>query len=152
MSLYRQASGRSFVPLAVTGLICLLVGGLAGFLIGNSGADEPSLEDAVAEVRDDVQPALSALELVTIEYPEAVSQGEVVAETEYQAAVDQVERAQEVVDGAAEDLELLAPDEVERSQAALDELSAAVDGKQPAEQVARLADEAAAELRRAARA
>jgi hypothetical protein len=152
MSLYREAGGRSLLPMVATGVFCLLVGGLVGLLIGSSGEEEPSLEDAVSEVRDEVQPALSALELVTIEYPEAVSGGEVVAETEYQAAVDQVKHAEEAVDGVAADLELLAPRELERAQAALDELARSVQAKAPAEEVTRLANEAAAALRAATRA
>ena len=149
MSLYREAGGRRSGTLVAVAAVAALLGGLVGLLIGSSGDEDASLEESVSAVREDVQPALSALELVQIEYTEAVSQGKVVAETEYQAAQDQVEAAQRTLDEAGEDLELLAPDDLDQAQQALSRLESAVQELAPAEQVAMFADEAAAAIRAA---
>lgn len=106
MSLYRQAGGARRRATAMAGLVVLLVGGAAGFAIGRGTADEPSLKEQIEGLRKDVQPALGALELVGIEYPEAVEDGEVVAESEYQAALSQAQTAVSTLEEAT-DLGLL---------------------------------------------
>jgi len=126
MSLYREAGARGRGTLVGVALASIVFGGLAGFLIGSAGEDEgdDSLSAAIERAQSDVQPALSALELVTIEYGEAVQGGEVVAETEYQASLDHAERAEETLREAADDLGVLAPAETSRAQGCVESLIA----------------------------
>jgi len=152
MSLYREAGGRRTAALLGGLLAGLLLGTLAGYLIGSAGGDEePSLEDAVEQLQEDVAPALSALELVSIEYSEAVRGGEVVAETEYQASLDHVQRARSALDGASADLELLSPGELATAEQSLDELSQLVEGTAPPMQVDAAVARADAAIRASAR-
>src|SRR5688572_18386055 len=107
MSLYRQPTGKPARTIALVALAALLVGGGAGFAIGRSTAPEPSLAELAADVRQQVRPAHSALELVTIEYPQSVENGKVVAETEYAAARAQAQTAADTIAGARADLAAL---------------------------------------------
>ena len=151
MSLYREAGGRGAAPLVGVLLAGALIGGLLGFLLGSSGDEEASLADALEEVQAEVRPALSELELVTIEYAESVKGGQVVAETEYRASVDHVERALSALEGAASDLEVLAPEELAMAERSLNQLAELVEAHAPAAQVNAAAAEADAAVRAAAR-
>jgi hypothetical protein len=135
MSLYREAGRRRTLPLLAGAVAIAVAAGLIGFLIGDGGEEDPSLADAVESVREEVQPAFSELELVTIEYTEAVRDGRVVAETEYQAALDHADRASATIAGASGDLELLGPDRLAAAEAAMSELSELVEGPAPAADV-----------------
>jgi hypothetical protein len=127
MSLYRQAGGTSRrVAIAAT-VVALLIGGAAGFAIGRGSVDEPSLSEQVDGVRESLQPARTALELVTIEYPEAVNGGEIVAETEYAAAQSQAQTAASTLEAAEEDLRAISPDSYEAAVEAVDEVSARIE-------------------------
>lgn len=135
MSLYREAGRRRTLPLLAGAVAIALLAGLIGFLIGDGGNEEPSLADAVQSVREDTRPAISELELVTIEYGEAVRDGQVVAETEYQAARDHVDRAAESLASVSGDLELLGPDGVAEARAAMSELGTLVEQRAAAAEV-----------------
>ena len=124
MSLYRQAGGPSGRLAIGVGLAALVLGGAAGFAIGRGTAPEPTLDELIADARTGLRPALSAIELVGIEYGEGVDGGEVVAETEYEAARSQAQVAVDTL-AAADDLRALDPDGVaaaEREVARVQEL------------------------------
>jgi hypothetical protein len=150
MSLYREPGRRRAAPIVTAAVAFALLGGLAGFLIGSSGDEETSLEDALAQAQDDVRPALSELELVAIEYSEAVRDGRVVAETEYQASIDHVARSREVFEGVSEELRPVSPEEVTSTERHLEELGVAVERRAPTPQVTRLVGQTDAAIRAAA--
>jgi hypothetical protein len=104
------------------GLGCLLAGIAVGFALGRGTAPDPALSELVAEARAEVQPATNALELVTIEYPEAVRGGRVVAESEYQAAVAQAGSAADALAAAAPELRQLDPGGHAAATEAVDEV------------------------------
>jgi hypothetical protein len=122
MSLYRQASGASRRTLVMIGLGCLLAGIAVGFALGRGTAPDPALSELAAEARAEVRPAINALELVTIEYPEAVRGGKVVAATEYEAAVAQAASAADALAAAAPDLRQLDPGGHAAATEAVDEV------------------------------
>jgi hypothetical protein len=123
MSLYRQPTGRPVRTIALVTLAALVVGGGAGFAIGRTTAPERSLAELAADVRQQVRPAQSALELVTIEYPQSVENGKIVAETEYAAARAQAQSAADAVAGARADLAALDPSAVEDASEAIAEVA-----------------------------
>jgi hypothetical protein len=151
MSLYREPGRRSGWTFLAVAVGFALLGGLAGFLIGSSGEEEASLEDALEEVQGEVRPALGELELVEIEYGEAVQGGEVVAESEYQASLDHAERAREAVAANAEDLRLLSPRDLAGAEAALTELVGLVEGRAAPARVSAAVAGSDAAIRAAAR-
>ena len=151
MSLYREV-GRGRAPaLVAVGLVALLVGLAAGFLAGRAAAPDPSLADAVEKVQRDARPVADALDLVPIKYGQAVRNGEVVAETEYDAAKAAVERAREGFARLRDDLAALDPEQARRAGGHLDELAALVERRAPASEVEQAADQARAAVRAAAR-
>jgi hypothetical protein len=139
MSLYRQV-GRRSGWLAASAGAALLVGLVIGFGVARATADEPTLEDAVADVQADAGRAADALELVAIHY----------ATTEA-AARAQLERAEESFDEVRPQLALLSPEETAAAAAAIEQLSVLVERSASATEVERAADEARAGVRRAAR-
>jgi hypothetical protein len=145
MSLYREPRGRRIWPLAVTAILAAGVGLGIGLLVAPDEED-PSVSAAIEELRGEVAPAISALELVTIEYPQAVRGGEVVAETELAAARSQAEQAQATVVAAESDLAALDPAATERAVSDLDELVAEIDAEADPRSVEDLATRARASL------
>jgi hypothetical protein len=148
MSLYRVASRRSRLLGLLVPLIALAVGLLVGFLLGRATAPEASIADALADPAADVAEARNALEVLTIEYPQAVSNGAVRAPTEYEAARADVRRARDAL-ASADDLAALDPEGYRRASALLTEVAALVERKAgPAVVAARVraTDEALAEL------
>jgi len=68
MSLYREPGrGRRAASLVVVG--ALLVGGLAGLVLGRATASSPSLADQVGDVQDGAQTVVAGFELVRTHYP-----------------------------------------------------------------------------------
>jgi hypothetical protein len=128
MSLYRQATGASVRLVALAAALALLVGAIAGFAIGRSTADEPALTELIAEARAEVRPALNALELVTIEYPESIEGGRVVAETEYDAALAAAQTAIDTL-RASSDLEALTPSDYQDAQSATDRVASLIEDR-----------------------
>jgi hypothetical protein len=137
VSLYRQA-GASRTRLAVVAVLAAVAGVAGGFAIGRASAPEPTLEELVSDARDDARPALSSLELVGIEYGQAVKpSGGVNSATEYQAAVDHVAAAVSAIDDATA-LETVDPQAVEAARERLAELEAAVEEEAPPGEIADL--------------
>ncbi len=150
MSLYREARRRrKWLPVAVAGLAALAL--IAGIVIGRATAPERSLREAVRDVQENARLASDALELVTIEYREAVSDGEVAAETEYQAARDGVERAREAFEGIRDELAVLDSTETRRADEALAELERLVARRASPDDVESVAADAAGSIGTAAR-
>jgi hypothetical protein len=151
MSLYRQAGGRGIGPLAAAAVVLVLIGGLAGYLIGHGGDDEPSLQDAVASVGDQVQPALRELEVIPIEYPQGIKDGAVAEPTEFQATLDHLTRAQGALDDAAPDLKLLSPADEAAARGAMEKLAGAINAHAAPQEVDADAQAATAAISKAAR-
>ena len=151
MSLYRELGRTSPLRLALLAAGGLLVGLVIGFAIGKGASEEPSLEDAVAQVQEDIRPAVGALELVTIEYREGVKDGRVVARSEYDASLAHVGRAQEALKEVAGELEVLGPEDAAVARRSLEELRTLVERRAAGAQVDAAAERARAALQAAAR-
>jgi hypothetical protein len=139
MSLYRQA-GRSRGWLAASVVASLIVSFALGFAVSRAVADDPTFEDAVADVQADAGTTADALELVGLHY-----------ETSPEAARDQLERARESFAEVEPDLRLLAPDETSEAAQAVARVESLVGRSAPAGEVEQAAEDARAAVRRAAR-
>jgi hypothetical protein len=147
MSLYRQAgraSGRTLLAVAAAALV---VGLIAGVVVGRSTAPKPSLADNVADLRARLSPAREGLELAATEYGQAVRAGRVVEPTEYGAAKADVQRASDAIATSQRDLRALDPARAAALDRALTALRDAVNHRADPETVRRLADTANAALR-----
>ena len=103
MSLYREArSGRRRLWLAAGAALAVLAIVLG--LVAAGG--EPSPAEKLASLRDDIHPALAALELVPIHYESANP-------TTHAAAADQLAVARETVEANADELRALDPDGID---------------------------------------
>lgn len=136
MSLYREPGRGRRVRLAGAATT-LLLALLLGFAVGRLTAPEPSLADAVAELRDEAAPIVDALELVAITYG--------TDETTRVAAGEQLERATARFARVRPRLALLDPDGTKRARGRMDELARLVDRREEAAAV----EQAAADARRA---
>jgi hypothetical protein len=143
MAIYRPAPPR-WRAAAVTGIAGLFVGGMAGWLVG--AGTEPDPVDAMRKVRSRLTMAASALEVVAIEYSEAVEAGEVVAETEYEGARSAAARARDLFDEVREPLTTLAPQTTADLASRLEDLIEAIDDTASEAKVAELVDATASTL------
>lgn len=130
MSLYRVASPRSRLLALLVPAAALVVGLVVGVLVGRATAPEPSLEDALAVPAAKVEEARNALEVLSIEYPQAVE-----SETEYEGAQADVRHAQDAVE-AARELQALDPTAYARALALVSQIAALVERKAPPATVA----------------
>jgi hypothetical protein len=146
MSLYRQAGGRGPRALVAALVVGLLLGAVAGFLLGRASVEESSAGEAVADVRAELTPVAAGLELVPIEYEGAVRGGEVVAGTEYEATHGAAARAAADLEAVAEDMRVIDPDGYEAATAAIDDLEAAIDALAPQARIEALASRASARV------
>ena len=144
MSLYRQAGGRSSRVLVGVLAVGVLVGLVAGYLIGRGSVDEPSASEVVADARAELQPVAAGLELVPIEYEGAWSHGKVTAPTEYEGAKEAVARAEADLEAAGEDMRAIDPAGYAAATKAVERLATALDAAVPPNQVEDLAREASA--------
>jgi F0F1-type ATP synthase membrane subunit c/vacuolar-type H+-ATPase subunit K len=148
MSLYREASRRRRLPLVAAG-VALVVGLLAGYGIGRATAPEPTIAAALEDVSAELRTTGSALELLTIEYPQGVTDGRVTASTEYEAARADVRRARDAFERARDELEPIAPAATARASRLLASVAALVERKAAAnlvEAAARAAERAVRDL------
>src|SRR4051812_30568171 len=138
MSLYRQAGGAGGRTLALIGAGALLVGLVAGFVLGRSTASEPTLSAQLVQLRRDLQPADSGIELSATEYAQAVRGGRVVAPTEYKAAQADIRRAEAALDASRAELQALSPERAGAVFRSVSVLRSAVSRRANPEQVRRL--------------
>ena len=135
MSLYREArSGRRRLWLAAGGSVALVVALIAVLALVRGG------ERIEADLQDEVQPALAALELVSIHYESPNA-------TTHAAAADQLAVAQETVDGLADELRERDAPATDALLRDLDELASVVATRGRTAEVERATAAAAAELR-----
>jgi len=149
MSLYREAGRWHRWPAGAV-VAGIAAGFLVGFFAGRATEGSPSLSAQLAEVRESLREVTDALELVAIEYPQAVQAGEVVAETEYAAAKADLERAQQVFARERPELDVLMPAEAARAERELEELGELIGARASPDEVAQKAQETGAAVRAAA--
>jgi hypothetical protein len=134
MSLYRQPRARR--PLLIAGIatVALLVGGAIGFALGRGSAPEPSAQDVVAQLREDLRPLAAGLELLPTEYPQALAGG-----GESAAVTGDLSRIRSALADAAPDLRRLDPAGARALSDRVAALEQAIAARAPAAQVERLA-------------
>jgi hypothetical protein len=127
VSLYRQAGrarrnrriaiGAGIAAIAVVVLVVVLASG---------GGGPPSHGERVASARSAAAEALDGIELLTVEYGQAVRGGSVVAATEFGAAKADVQRARQSLSGHRADFEAVDAAAFRRASDALGALAATV--------------------------
>jgi len=134
MSLYRQP--RAARPLLIAGIAAaaLLVGGAIGFALGRGSAPEPSAQDVVAQLRDELRPLAAGLELLPTEYPQALAGG-----GESAAVTGDLARIRSALADATPDLRALDPDGARTLADHVAALEQAIDARAPAARVEQLA-------------
>lgn len=147
MSLYRQVGGPSAGRLAAGAAVLLAVGLLIGFGAGRASAPEPGLDETVAELSDQVRPAVDALELVGLHYDDPGSGSDVQRE----GARAQAQSAVDVLEANADDLRALDPDGYESALASAKDLVAMIDAGAPPAKVTSAATATATEIESLAR-
>lgn len=150
MSLYREVRRRSWRLVAVAGLLGLGAGFAIGLAIGGGGG-QPPLRSVLSDLQRETSPALDGLQLVAIEYPQAVEGGKVVAPTEFEAARRDLARVRRSYVSVSPDLAVLDPEAIRRAGSSLSRLNALVEGRGPPRRVKAVAETAISALRRAAR-
>jgi hypothetical protein len=139
MSLYRQV-GRPSGWLAAAVVAALLVGFGIGFAVSQATTEDPTFEDAVADVQSEAATTADALELVAIHY-----------EGSPDAARDQLARARESFADVEPDLRLLSPEETAIAERAIERVESLVERDAAAGEIEEAAEAARAAVRRAAR-
>ena len=128
MSLYREAGrARRKRRIAVGAAIAaVLVVVLVVVLASSGGSGPPSHPQRVASARSAAAEALDGIELLTVEYGQAVRGGRVVAATEFGAAKADVLRARQSLADHRADFEAVDPAAYRRAEQALGTLAATV--------------------------
>jgi hypothetical protein len=109
VAIYRPPRPR-WRSAAVAGLAGVAIGVLAGLAIGSGEDPVDVLEELSARMRS----AAGTLEVVGIEYEEAVDGGDIVAQTEYEGALAAIDRSRAQFQEVAEPLGVLSPSFVEQ--------------------------------------
>ena len=142
MSLYRQAGRVSTRTLVLGGVAVLVVGLVAGFVLGRVTGGTPSLASRVADLRVEVRPAEQGLELTATEYGQAVRGGKVVEPTEYDAAREDVARVRDTLAPVRADLRALSLAKAAALEAAVASVDAGVRERVEPAEVQRRSDAA----------
>jgi hypothetical protein len=122
MSLYRQAGrARRRRRIAIGAGVLVLAVAVLIVVLGSSGG-APSHADRVKSARAAASEALDGIEIVTVEYPQAVHG----APTEFTAAKADVQRARESLSDHRADFEAVDAAAYRRATGTLDALAAAV--------------------------
>jgi hypothetical protein len=146
MSLYREV-GQSRTQSLVAAGIALLVGLAIGYLLSESRSEEePSIDKAIAALRADVSPVFNGLDLLPTEYGQAVRNGEIAAQTEYDGSVSNVERIQATLSEYRDQLEQLDPQATAQLIATVDEIQRAVTSRADPDEIDALRKQASAQL------
>ena len=142
MSLYRQAGRFATRTLVLGAVAAVVVGLIAGFVLGRVTAGTPSLAEQKAQLRVAVRPAEQGLELTATEYAQAVRGGEVAEPTEYGAARADVGRVRDTLAPLRADLRALAPARAATLETAVADVDAGVRERVEPAEVQRRADAA----------
>jgi hypothetical protein len=130
VSLYREpGQARRRRRLLVAGAVSALAVIAAVVALVAGGGGPPSHAERAAGARAAAAQALDGLELVQIEYGQAVTGGRVVAPTEYEAARADVQRARRALARHRADVEAVHPGAFARADGALGAVAAAVGRK-----------------------
>ncbi|HKG03960.1 MAG TPA: hypothetical protein VKB03_12330 [Conexibacter sp.] len=141
MSLYRQPGAARPLLLAAIAAVALLAGGAIGFALGRGSAPEPSAQDVVAQVRDELRPLAGGLELLPTEYPQALSGG-----GESAAVTGDIGRIDEALTAARPDLQTLDPKGLHALTERVALLRQAIEARAASAEVSRLAASAQSAL------
>jgi hypothetical protein len=127
VSLYRQAGrARRNRRIAIGAGIAEIAGVVLVVALASSGGGPPSHAERVASARSAAAEALDGIELLTVEYGQAVRGGSVVAATEFGAAKADVQRARQSLSGHRADFEAVDAAAFRRASDALGALAATV--------------------------
>jgi hypothetical protein len=149
MSLYREPGRLRRRRLAIAAGVAVAVLLVVAVILLVGGGSEPRTRaDRAADVRAAASTASDGLELLLIEYAQAVHGGRVVEPTEYAAAQADVERARGALRGVAADARAVAPREARAVDAALAEAAAVVARRADGREVQALVAAAQRVLRR----
>ena len=110
---------------AATGAAVIVIAALVALITSTGGPS--SQAERVASARAAASEALDGLQLVEIEYGQAVQDGRIVVATEYDAAGADVQRAKDALAKHHNDLRAIDPRGVGRANRAIDAVRAAVD-------------------------
>ena len=127
MSLYREAGRtRRNRRIAIAAGVAVVVIAAIVIVLASSGGGPPSHSERVASARSAAAEALDGVELLTVEYGQAVRGGRVVAATEFAAAKADVQRARQSLAQHQADFEAVDPAAYRRATQALGALAATV--------------------------
>ena len=141
MSLYRQPGSTRPLLIAAIAAVALLAGGAIGYALGRGSAPDPSSQDVVAQLRDELRPLAGGLELLPTEYPQALAGG-----GESAAVTGDLGRIDDALAAAGPDLEALDPKCLHALARRVVLLRQAIAGRAAAAEVARLATSAQSAL------
>lgn len=137
MAIYKPPKARW--PLAVfAGVLGLLIGVGLGFALGQ---EDPDAAEGVRLVKQELAAAAAGLEVAGIEYAEAVDDGEVLSEPEYQGSLDAIGNSRTRFESVEDALAALAPDLAEQIADGFDDAESAMEDRAPTEDVQALLDE-----------
>jgi len=137
MAIYRPPKPRWRVAVGA-GLAGLLVGAVAGFAAGDK---EPDPLEGARALQVDLTRAAGPLEVVAIEYEEAVPAGEVVAEAEYQGGLAALRSSRGRFEEVREALSVFDPARTDEIAAGYDELQRLMESHADPEDVRALTEE-----------
>jgi hypothetical protein len=126
VSLYREAGrARRRRRIAIgAGVLIVVIVVIVVLLAGGGGP--PSHADRVKSAQAAASEALDGVEIVTVEYPQAVRGGRVVAATEFAGAKADVQRARQQLEQQRADFEAVDPAAYRRAEDALGTLATKV--------------------------
>jgi hypothetical protein len=137
MAIYKPPKARW--PLAVfAGVLGLLLGIGIGFALGQ---EEPDPAEGVRLVQQELAAAAAGLEVAGIEYTEAVDDGEVVSDPEYQGSLDAIGNSRTRFESVEAALATLAPELAEQIADGYEEAESAMEDRAPDEDVQALLEE-----------
>jgi hypothetical protein len=137
MAIYKPPKARW--PLAVfAGALSLLLGIGIGFALGQ---EEPDPAEGVRLVQQELAAAAAGLEVAGIEYTEAVQDGEVVSDPEYQGSLDAIGNSRTRFESVEAALATLAPELAEQIADGYEEAESAMEERAPDEDVQALLEE-----------
>ena len=137
MAIYKPPKARW--PLAVfVGVIGFLLGIGLGFLLAS---EDPDPAEGVRLVRQELTAAAAGLEVAGIEYTEAVDDGEILSDAEYQGSLDALDSSRDRFESVEDALATLAPELADEVASGFDETEAAMEERASSEEVQSLLDD-----------